>query len=174
VGKEPLLKIEKLYISSVTKRSSLRERMTSKRYTEYVLPPAGSVDVTAAEKNVAIVRGIKDQANIPIIEEFMNLTGAALASTRPIIDKPWRPERQVGSSRKKVKTELHITLGISGAFQHIVGMNKSDLITAIKKDPNAPTFGHSNYGIVDDVFKVVPTLKKINELKSQNKRQDIC
>jgi electron transfer flavoprotein alpha subunit len=155
----------------IEKQSPLREEIMSKRFIEYVLPPAGGVDITAAEKIVAIGRGIKDQANLPMIEEFANLLDAALACTRPIIDKGWLPaERQVGSSGKTVKPKLYIALGISGAFQHIVGMKNSELIIAINKDPNAPIFGYSDYGIVDDLFRVVPALKKkIVELKGQNK-----
>jgi len=153
----------------IEKRSPLAEEITLKRFIEYVLPAAGGVDITAAEKIVAIGRGVKDQANIPVIEEFANLLGAALACTRPVVDKGWLPsERQVGSSGKIVKPKLYIALGISGAFQHIVGMKNSDLTIAINKDPNAPIFGYSDYGIVDDLFKVVPALKKkIVELKGQ-------
>jgi len=153
----------------IEKQSPLAEEITSKRFIEYVLPAAAGVDITAAEKIVAIGRGIKDQANIPMIEEFANLLGAALACTRPVVDKGWLPsERQVGSSGKIVKPKLYIALGISGAFQHVVGMKNSDLIIAINKDPNAPIFRYSDYGIVDDMFKVVPALKKkIIEVKGQ-------
>lgn len=153
----------------IEKPSPLVEEITSKRFVEYILPTAGGVDITAAEKIVAIGRGIKDQANIPMIEELANLLGAALACTRPIVDKGWLPsERQVGTSGKIVKPKLYIALGISGAFQHIVGMKNSELIIAINKDPNAPIFGYSDYGVVDDLFKVVPALKnKIIEAKKQ-------
>ncbi len=153
----------------IEKESPLTEEITSKRFIEYILPEAGGVDITAAEKIVGIGRGIKDQANLPMVEEFANLLGAALACTRPVVDKGWLPaERQVGSSGKIVKPKLYIALGISGAFQHIVGMKNSNLIIAVNKDPNAPIFRYSDYGIVDDLLKVVPALKKrIIESKGQ-------
>ena len=150
------------------KPSPLTEEPTTKRFIEYVLPPPGGVDITEAEKLVAIGRGIKDQANMSIIEELANTLGAAVGCSRPIVDKGWLPnDRQVGSSGKTVKPKLYIAIGISGAFQHVLGMKNSDLIIAINKDPNAPIFNFSDYGIVEDLFKIVPVLKnKISELKS--------
>jgi electron transfer flavoprotein alpha subunit len=153
----------------IEKPSPLTEEITTKRFIEYVLPPPGGVDITAAEKLVGIGRGIKDQANMPMMEELANALGAVLACSRPVVDKGWLPnDRQVGSSGKTVKPKLYIAVGISGAFQHVLGMKNSDLIIAINKDPNAPIFNFSDYGIVDDLFKVVPALKnKIAELKGQ-------
>ncbi|MEM3952883.1 MAG: electron transfer flavoprotein subunit alpha/FixB family protein [Nitrososphaerota archaeon] len=118
---------------------------------------------------MAIGRGIKDKSNIPLAEELARLLGGVLACSRPIVDKGWLPQdRQVGSSGKTVKPKLYIALGISGAFQHILGMKNSQLIIAINKDPNAPIFNVSHYGVVEDLFKVVPTLiEKIKELKKQ-------
>ncbi|MEM3577032.1 MAG: electron transfer flavoprotein subunit alpha/FixB family protein [Candidatus Bathyarchaeia archaeon] len=153
----------------IEKPSPLAEEITTKRFIEYVLPPPGGVDITAAEKLVGIGRGIKDQANMPLMEEFAKTLGAVLACSRPVVDKGWLPsDRQVGSSGKTVKPKLYIAVGISGAFQHVLGMKNSDLIIAINKDPNAPIFSFSDYGVVDDLFKVVPALKnKIAELKGQ-------
>jgi electron transfer flavoprotein alpha subunit len=153
----------------IEKPSPLTEEITSKRFIEYVLPPPGGVDITAAEKLVGVGRGIKDQANMPMMEELANAIGAVLACSRPIVDKGWLPsDRQVGSSGKTVKPKLYIAVGVSGAFQHVLGMKNSDLIIAINKDPNAPIFNFSDYGIIDDLFKIVPALKnKINELKGQ-------
>lgn len=151
----------------IEKQSLLTEEVTTKRFVEYVFPPPGEVDITVAEKLVGIGRGIKDQANMPMMEEFAKAIGAVLASTRPIIDKGWLPsDRQVGSSGKTVKPKLYFAVGISGAFQHILGMKNSDLIITINKDPKAPIFNFSDYGIVEDLFKIVPELtKRINELK---------
>jgi electron transfer flavoprotein alpha subunit len=149
--------------------SPITEEITTKRFLEYVLPPPGGVDITAAEVLVGIGRGIKDQSNIPTIEELAKALGGVLACSRPIVDKGWLPsDRQVGTSGKTVKPKLYIALGISGAFQHVLGMKNSDLIIAVNKDPKAPIFSFSDYGVVEDLFKVVPVLKnKISELKAQ-------
>ena len=149
--------------------SPLTEEITTKRFLEYVLPPPGGVDITAAEVLVGIGRGIKDQSNIPMVEELAKALGGVLACSRPIVDKGWLPsDRQVGTSGKTVKPKLYIALGISGAFQHVLGMKNSDLIIAVNKDPKAPIFSFSDYGVVEDLFKVVPVLKnKIGELKAQ-------
>jgi electron transfer flavoprotein alpha subunit len=145
------------------------EETTSKRFIQYVLPPPGGVDITGAEKLVGIGRGIRDAANVPQIEELAKAIGAVLACSRPIVDKGWLPsDRQVGTSGKTVKPKLYMAVGISGAFQHVLGMKSSDLIIAINKDPNAPIFNFADYGVVDDLFKVVPSLKnKVYELKGQ-------
>lgn len=149
--------------------SPLTEDIIEKRFLQYVLPPLGGVDITAAEKLVGIGRGIKDVANIPQVEELAKTVGAVLSCSRPIVDKGWLPtDRQVGTSGKTVKPKLYLALGISGAFQHILGMKSSDLIIAVNKDPKAPIFSFADYGIVEDLFKIVPPLKnKINELRAQ-------
>jgi electron transfer flavoprotein alpha subunit len=147
--------------------SPLSEKMKNKRFIEYVQPPTGEVDITTADTLVAIGRGIKDADNMPIVKELTDTLGGALACSRPIVDKEWLPtDRQVGTSGKTVKPKLYIAIGISGAFQHVTGMKNSDLIIAINKDPKAPIFRVADYGIVDDLFKIVPVLKsKIHEAK---------
>ncbi len=149
--------------------SPLSEEITKKRFVEYVLPPPGGVDITAADVLLGIGRGIKDGSNLPQVEDLAKTLGGALACSRPIVDKGWLPnDRQVGSSGKTVKPKLYLALGISGAFQHVLGMKTSDLIIAVNKDPKAPIFGVADYGVVEDLFKVVPALKgKIDELKAQ-------
>jgi electron transfer flavoprotein alpha subunit len=148
---------------------SLTEEITEKRFIQYILPPPGGVDITAAEKLVGVGRGIKDQTNIPALEDLAKTIGAVLSCSRPIVDKGWLPsDRQVGSSGKTVKPKLYLAMGISGAFQHILGMKSSDLIIAVNKDPKAPIFSFADYAIVEDLFKIVPPLKnKINELRAQ-------
>jgi electron transfer flavoprotein alpha subunit len=133
------------------------------------LPSPCAVDITTTEVLVGVGRGIKDGVNIPPIEEFAKSLGGALACSRPIVDKGWLSnDRQVGSSGKTVKPKLYIALGISGAFQHVLGMKNSDLIIAVNKDSKAPIFGVADYGVVEDLFKIVPPLKnKILELKAQ-------
>jgi electron transfer flavoprotein alpha subunit len=149
--------------------SPLIEETAEKRFIQYVLPPPGGVDITAAEKLVGVGRGIKDQTNVSIMEDLAKTVGAVLACSRPIVDKGWLPsDRQVGSSGKTVKPKLYIAIGISGAFQHVLGMKSSDLIIAINKDPKAPIFSFADYGIIEDLFKIVPPLKnKVYELKTQ-------
>ncbi|HEC78833.1 MAG TPA: electron transfer flavoprotein subunit alpha/FixB family protein [candidate division WOR-3 bacterium] len=138
-----------------------------RKFIEYVEAAVGEVDITKADIVVSVGRGIKEQSNLPVIEDFASAIGGVLACSRPIVDAGWLPkDRQVGSSGKTVKPKVYIALGISGAFQHLVGMKGSDTIIAVNKDPNAPIFNEADYGIVDDLFKVVPVLKnKIMELK---------
>jgi electron transfer flavoprotein alpha subunit len=149
--------------------SPLSEEIPEKRFVEYVLPPPGGVDITAADVLIGIGRGIKDESEIPPLEELAKSLGGVLACSRPIVDKGWLPnDRQVGSSGKTVKPKLYIALGISGAFQHVLGMKNSDLIIAVNKDGNAPIFGVADYGIVEDLFKIVPHLKtKLHELRGR-------
>ena len=149
--------------------SPLTEEINEKKFLQFVLPPPGGVDITAAEKLVGVGRGIKDSANIPLVEELAKMIGAVVSCSRPIVDKGWLPtDRQVGTSGKTVKPKLYLALGISGAFQHILGMKGSDLIIAVNKDPKAPIFSFADYGIVDDLFKVVPALKnRVTEIKTK-------
>jgi electron transfer flavoprotein alpha subunit len=138
-----------------------------KKFIEYVEAAMGDVDITKADVIIGVGRGIKEQANLTMVEDLAKTLGGVVACSRPIVDANWLPkERQVGSSGKTVKPKLYIAIGISGAFQHIAGMKNSSTIIAINKDPNAPIFNEADYGIVDDLFKVVPLLKnKILELK---------
>jgi electron transfer flavoprotein alpha subunit len=120
---------------------------------------ARAVDLSAAELIVAVGRGIKEADNIVLIQELANVMGAELAASRPICDAGWLPmERQVGSSGQTVGPKLYMAIGISGAIQHLVGMKGSRTIVAINKDPNAPIFEVADYGIVGDLFQVVPAL----------------
>jgi electron transfer flavoprotein alpha subunit len=120
---------------------------------------ARAVDLSAAELIVAVGRGIKEAHNIALIQELANAMGAELAASRPICDAGWLPmERQVGSSGQTVGPKMYMAIGISGAIQHLVGMKGSRTIVAINKDPNAPIFEVADYGIVGDLFQVVPEL----------------
>lgn len=139
--------------------SPLSEDITCKRFIGYFQPPAGEVDICTADIIVAIGRGIKDVENMPVVEKLAEALGGVLACSRPIVDKGWLPnDRQVGTSGKIVKPKLYIAIGISGQFQHISGMKNSDLIVAINKDSKAPIFRAADYGVVEDLFKVVPSL----------------
>jgi len=118
-----------------------------------------AVDLSQAERIVSVGRGIKEQANIKVAEELARALGAELAASRPICDSGWLPmERQVGSSGQTVAPKLYLALGISGAIQHLVGMKGANTIVAINKDPDAPIFEIADYGIVGDLFEIVPAM----------------
>jgi electron transfer flavoprotein alpha subunit len=120
---------------------------------------ARAVDLTAAEIIVSVGRGIKEADNIPVVQKLADVLGAELAASRPICDSGWLPmERQVGSSGQTVAPKMYVAVGISGAIQHLVGMKGSKIIVAINKDANAPIFEVADYGIVGDLFQVVPAL----------------
>jgi electron transfer flavoprotein alpha subunit len=140
--------------------SPLTEEIASKRFLEYVEAAAGDVDIAQASILVSVGRGIKDPENIPMVQELADSLGAALSCSRPVVDKKWLPkDRQVGTSGKTVQPKVYIAIGISGAFQHVVGMKGSGTIIAINRDPKAPIFTVAQYGIVGDLFKIVPALK---------------
>ncbi len=118
-----------------------------------------AVDLSQAERIVAVGRGIKAQEHIAMAERLARALGAQLAASRPICDSGWLPmERQVGSSGQTVAPKLYVALGISGAIQHVVGMNGARTIVAINKDADAPIFEIADYGIVGDLFEIVPAL----------------
>jgi len=118
-----------------------------------------TVDLGSAQRIVSVGRGIKDAANIPLVQELATALGAELAASRPICDSGWLPiERQVGSSGHTVSPKLYLAVGISGAIQHLVGMKGSQCVVAINKDSDAPIFEVADYGIVGDLFEVVPAL----------------
>jgi electron transfer flavoprotein alpha subunit len=127
-----------------------------------------AVDLTAAEIIVSVGRGIQEKDNLILVEELAEALGAEIAASRPICDNGWLPmERQVGSSGQTVAPKLYLAVGISGAIQHLVGMKGAKSIVAINKDPNAPIFEVADYGVVGDLFEVVPALTEaINKLKA--------
>lgn len=166
-GAFPVQEKEPLPGEIVSVPSPLTDEGLAKRFLQYVEAAAGEVDITQADILVSVGRGIKDGENIPVVKQFADALGGALACSRPVADKKWLPKGcQVGTSGKTVKPKVYIAVGISGAFQHIAGMKGAGTIIAINKDPKAPIFSVAQYGIVGDLFKIVPVLKeKIKELR---------
>jgi electron transfer flavoprotein alpha subunit len=118
-----------------------------------------AVDLSQAERIVAVGRGIKGQEHVALAERLAKACGAELAASRPICDAGWMGmERQIGSSGQTVAPKLYIAAGISGAIQHVVGMKGARTIVAINKDPDAPIFEIADYGIVGDLFEVIPAM----------------
>ncbi|WP_158058628.1 electron transfer flavoprotein subunit alpha/FixB family protein [Halorussus halophilus] len=132
---------------------------TGSRVTGFEEVGGGDVDISDAEFLISIGRGIEEEENLPLIEDLVEATDATLSSSRPIVDNGWLPKnRQVGQSGKVVTPDVYLAIGISGAVQHVAGMKGSDTIIAINTDPNAPIFDIADYGIVGDLFEVVPEL----------------
>jgi electron transfer flavoprotein alpha subunit len=122
----------------------------------------GKADLSAAPIIVSGGRGLKQKENFSVIFELAEAVGGSVGASRPVVDAEWLPrEYQIGSSGQTVSPRLYIAVGISGAIQHLVGMQNSRCIVAINKDAEAPIFKVAHYGIVDDLFKVVPALTKI-------------
>ena len=120
-----------------------------------------AVDLTQAERIVSVGRGIKEQDKIEMARQLAAALGAELGASRPICDAGWLPmDRQIGSSGQTVAPKLYLALGISGAIQHLVGMKGARTIVALNKDPEAPIFEIADYGIVGDLFEIVPAIIK--------------
>ncbi len=147
--------------------SPLKEDLAYRKFVEYIEAEVGDVDITQSEILVSVGRGLKEDKNLPVIEELAEAIKADIAGSRAATDAGWIPhDRQVGTSGKSVKPKLYIALGISGAFQHIAGIKGAKTVIAVNKDPEAPIFTIADYAVVDDLFKVIPKLtEKLKELK---------
>jgi len=131
----------------------------SVQFKTLIEPEGGDVDITQQEILVSVGRGIQNEDNLPMVEELASKLGGVVSCSRPIVDNKWLGKtRQVGKSGLKVKPKLYMAVGISGAPEHIEGMKDADLIIAINSDPNAPIFAHAHYGVVGDLFDVVPAI----------------
>ncbi|MBI3896224.1 MAG: electron transfer flavoprotein subunit alpha/FixB family protein [Acidobacteria bacterium] len=154
------LEIEKIAIAAEKVRTKPLEKFQEAKRT---------VDLAQAEIIVAVGRGIKEQENLSLILKLADALGAEIGGSRPVCDSGWLPmERQIGSSGQTVAPKLYLALGISGAIQHMVGMKGSRTIVAINKDPNAPIFEVADYGIVGNLFDIVPALlEEISKTKGR-------
>ena len=129
------------------------------RFKRLIKPEAGDVDITREAVLVSVGRGIQSKDNIPVVEELAQALGGTVSASRPIVDQGWLPKtRQVGKSGMTVKPKLYVAVGISGAPEHLEGMRGAELIIAVNTDPNAPIFNVAHYGIVSDLFDVLPLL----------------
>ena len=137
-------------------RQSLRTKIL-----QMILPVTGAVDITKAKILVSVGRGIGSPDKIPLIKDLADALGGAMACSRPVADMGWLPvAHQVGISANTVAPDVYIACGISGASQHVTAMRDSGTIIAINKDPHAPIFRVADYGIVGDLFDLVPALIK--------------
>ena len=152
----------------VDKSSEAGELTARRRFLETVVAESGDVDISKQPVLVSIGRGIQEQENVTIAQELADAMGAALSCSRPVVDAKWMPKsRQVGSSGQTVKPKVYLACGISGSFQHLVGIKGNPFIVAINKNPKAPIFQVADVGIVTDMLEFLPELtNKIRELSA--------
>lgn len=141
--------------------SNIQKPNSKTTVKEFATHGAKKLDLTEANVIVSGGRGMGGPQNYGILEDLANVMGGVVAASRASVDAGWRPHSdQVGQTGRTVSPSLYIACGISGAIQHRVGMINSKVIVAINKDPDAPIFGFADYGIVGDVFEVVPALTR--------------
>lgn len=152
----------------VTELNLTPSKPPRRRFSRLIEPEKGEVDISKADVVVAVGRGAT--SSLQLAERLASMFGGAVAGSRPVIDSGLlSKDRQVGISGKTVKPKLYLALGISGAFQHVVGMRDSELIIAVNKDPQAPIFSVAHYGVVADVQEILPKL--LSELEARRSRK---
>ncbi len=152
--------VETLNLSAPAARVKVKEVKTQE----------GTVPLPEAEIVVSAGRGMKDPSNWGIVEELAATLGATTACSRPVADSHWRPHHEhVGQTGIAIRPNLYIAIGISGAIQHLAGVNNSKVIVVINKDPEAPFFKAADYGVVGDLFEIVPRLTEaVKKYKAAN------
>ena len=142
--------------SEVVKRDMPEILSPRREFVEFEDAGAGEVDITQAELLVSVGRGIGEAENIEKVAELAKRMGGTISCSRPIVDKKWLPKyHQVGTSGKSVRPKVYFALGISGAFQHVAGISGAGCIIAVNKDKKAPIFRVADYGISEDLFKII-------------------
>jgi electron transfer flavoprotein alpha subunit len=149
----------------------LPDAKPKKEFLKFVETAPGDVDITEADLLISVGRGIGDEENIGLIREFAEALNGVVSCSRPIVDKNWLPKYlQVGTSGKSVSPKVYIAVGISGAFQHMAGVSGAGTVIAVNRDSRAPIFRSAHYGIVGDLFKILPVLKaKVLEAKKSDR-----
>lgn len=152
-------------VDKITQKFDKNGFMT--QFLEMLEPSQEGVDIDKSDIVIGVGRGIGDKDKLRVVEELAKVTDGVLVATRPVVDNGWLPgERQVGQSGKTIKPKLYIACGISGASQHNIGVKKSETIVAINIDPRAPIFRIAHYGIVGDLFEIIPIIiSKIRSVK---------